>query len=368
MIRVLQVVDHMSMGGIQTFIMNVYRHIDRSQIQFDFLLHHQYDQPYYHEITELGGKLYYIVSRREGVKRNKKELETFFKKHTEYDIVHMHASSLSYLTPLKIAKKYGVKKRIIHSHSSNIAGGFIHKILHWWYKRYIYIIATDYLACGELSSKWMYGGSKVEGKTLIVYNGIDIQSFSIDAKLRMKIRKEIGITDDEIVMGHIGRFNPVKNHHFIIEIFKELLLIFPTSRLLLIGEGPLEKEVEEKVVNCGVSNRVSFLGLRTDISSLLQAIDVFVLPSFYEGFPIVAIEAQAAGVPVVMSDTISKEVVINDNVKQMSIQLSAKEWAQEILNISYNHLSDNHILYEKGFDISCTVNVLSSLYKKNYTI
>ena len=362
MIRILQIIDHMGSGGIQAFIMNVYRNIDRNQIQFDFLLHHRYDHAYYKEVEQLGGHIYYVPPRSEGILKNRKALNNFFDSHPEYQIVHMHESSLSYITPLQVASEYGVRKRIIHSHNSNIAGNQLHRALHWWHKKSVHKVATHYLACGELAAKWMYGGSKVEDNAKVVYNGIDIKSYEFNTSMRKSVRDEFGIPDNAIVIGHVGRFDDVKNHHYLVDILAAMKEIHDKSYLMLIGNGPRFEGTKHYAKELNVENNVLFLGIRGDVSRLLQGVDVFVLPSFYEGFPVVAVEAQSAGLPVLMSDTISDEVIIKENVEQMSIQLPAEKWAKRIVELSSQRITDNDILYKNGFDVSSTVKFLSDLY------
>lgn len=362
MIRILQIIDHMGSGGIQAFIMNVYRNIDRNQIQFDFLLHHQYDHAYYKEIERLGGHIHYVPPRSEGILKNRKTLNNFFDSHPEYQIVHMHESSLSYITPLQVASEYGVRKRIIHSHNSNIAGNQLHRALHWWHKKSVHKVATHYLACGELAAKWMYGGSKVEDNAKVVYNGIDIKSYEFNTSMRKSVRDEFGIPDNAIVIGHVGRFDDVKNHHYLVDILAAMTEIHDKSYLMLIGNGPRFEGTKHYAKELNVENNVLFLGIRGDVSRLLQGVDVFVLPSFYEGFPVVAIEAQSSGLPVLMSDTISDEVIIKENVEQMSIQLPAEKWAKRIVELTSQRITDNDILYKNGFDVSSTVKFLSDLY------
>lgn len=365
MVRVLQVVDHMSSGGIQAFIMNVYRNIDREVVQFDFLLHHKYDEKYCAEIKSLGGVIYYVTPREEGIKKNIKALKQFFDNHKEYQIVHMHESSLSYITPLRVARDCGVRIRCIHSHSSNISSGpksIIHRIFHWWNKKFIYKIATDYIACGDLAAKWMFGGSKAESKCTLIYNGISVKSYEFNENERIRVRKQLGLSEGTLVLGHVGRFNPVKNHRFLLGVTKEILNSVPDTKLILVGDGPTLDDIKEWALEIGIADSVLFLGVRSDVNSLLQVMDVFLLPSFYEGYPVSAIEAQASGLPIIMSDSITKEAIIKDNVLQKSIQETPSEWAAEIMALDKVRQTDNSIMIEKGLDISSTISKLMNVY------
>ena len=362
MTRILQITDHMGLGGIQAFIMNVYRHINRDKIQFDFLLHHKNAVTYDDEIEKLGGKIYYLPSRRDGILKNRKALNEFFRMHPEYQIVHMHQSSLSYIEPLIAAKNNGIKIRIIHSHSSSAPGSPIHKIIHSINRKRIAKIATHYFSCGILASEWMYKGSGIEDKVEIVANGIDLHEYTYNEDVRRTIRKELGIKDQQLVIGHIGRFNTVKNHKFLIECFSVFHKLNPSSLLIMAGTGPLLEDMNNLAFELGICDAVRFLGFRSDVAQLLSAMDVFVLPSLYEGFPVSAVEAQASGLPLIMSSSISNEVVVKENVIQIPLESGVKTWAKAIYSISLRRLEDNQILFEKGYDISNTVKYLSNLY------
>ena len=359
--RVLHVVNHMGIGGIQAFIMNLYRNIDKNEIQFDFLLHQEISESYIDEIQKLGGKVYYVPARNRGIRKNIDALNSFFKEHNEYSIIHMHESSLSYVMPLIVAKKYGVGKRIIHSHSTKSGGSKINKVLHYVNKYRIKNIATDYLACGELAAKWFYGSTNVASQCVIIKNGIDLDKFEFNPTVRMEKRCELGIQSDSFVVGHIGRFNDVKNHSFLIDVFCQLLKSKPNSFLCLAGDGSLKKAIEEKVERLGLSDNVLFLGNCRDVHRLLQAFDVVVMPSFYEGFPVTAVEAEANGVPIVLSDTITKEVQYKQNVLYCSLSDPIDIWVQTILS-NQSRIIDNTTLRDNKLDIKNTVSELKNVY------
>lgn len=361
MIRVLQVVDHMGLGGIQAFIMNVYRNIDREKVQFDFLLHRQEGNTFREEINQLGGIIHYVPARNQGFLKNKRALGVFFKEHTEYKVVHQHESSLSYIEPLIAAKRNHVPIRIIHSHNTRMGNSMIHRILHLLNARRIHRIATHYLACGKLAGEWLYGNSKVKGKFTVVINGIKLSDFEYNEEVRNKIRKGLNLCKDTIFC-HIGRFDAVKNHGFLIDVFNEIVKIEPNSKLVLVGNGILMDEVKDKVNALGLNDRVLFLGLRNDINQILQGADAVILPSLYEGFPVTAIEAQAAGLPFFMSDSVSKEALIKSNSYALSLNDTAKQWAEFIIPRVERQI-DNGIMYEKGFDIQNTIESLYKIYR-----
>lgn len=359
--RVLQIVDHMGLGGIQAFIMNVYRNIDRTQVQFDFLLHKNEGNAFAEEIEALGGKIFFVPARNKGILKNRRALDAFFKNHPEYKVVHQHESSLSYIEPLIAARNNGVKIRAIHSHSTRMGNNIIHKLLHNVNALNIDKIATHYLACGNLAGKWFYGHSKVKENFKVVINGIKLSNFEYDETARIAARNLWGIENDVTVYCHAGRFDWVKNHDFLIDIFNAIVKIDDKSKLILVGDGVLREEVEKKVIKLNLLGKVLFLGFRNDINQIMQASDAVILPSIYEGFPVTAIEAQAAGLPFFMSDTVSKEALIKSNSMAISLNETADEWAAKI-TANLNKMPDNQIMYEKGFDIESVANYLLRLY------
>lgn len=358
MVRVLQIVDCMDLGGIQTFIMNTYRGIVNLGIQYDFMTFHQRKQYFEDEIVDLGGKIYKLPARREGWYKSRKAISDFFEEHPEYQVVHYQTSSLSYLDPLDIAAKKGIPIRIVHSHSTNAPGNKLHLYLHRFNKKRIKRVATHYFACGELAEKWMFDGTGCEVK--IINNGIDVAQYSYSMSTRESIRSQLGLKD-KFVVGHVGRFSAVKNHRFLIEIFSKYVEESGDARLMLAGDGELREEMEQYAKSLGIYDKVMFLGARRDVPQLLQAMDYLVMPSLYEGFPVTAIEAQAAGLPCILSNTITKEAVLKENVKMMSINDPPVNWAKA-LNRDAKRITDNTRLYEAGYDMKETVVDLCSIY------
>lgn len=363
MIRVLHVIGSMNRGGAETFIMNVYRHINRDEVQFDFLLEAQKEGAYDKEILELGGKIFFYIPRKESIFKNKKSLETFFKKHSEYKIVHQHASSQSNIEPLKAAKKAGVPVRILHSHSTRQGGSKIHKYIHKYNQVVHKNTATRCFACSDLAGQWMYGKQNFE----IINNGIDTNKFSYNPKKRKQIRKKLNIQSDQFVVGHIGNFVEVKNHEFVIEIFKEMLKIEPSSLLLLVGDGRLKVHIQDMVNKYNLSNNVKFTGLVENPEDYLQAMDAFVFPSFYEGFPVTLVEAQVSGLPCFISDHITRSVKICDNVFFEDISDNPIVWANNILAYKekkYKRSNSIRNIIQKGFDIRHVARKLEDEYCK----
>lgn len=351
----------MGLGGIQAFVMNVYRNIDRSQIQFDFLVHKTEGNAYQDEINSLGGVMYFVPARNQGVLKNKRALDRFYKSHPEYKVVHLHESSLSYIDPLIAAQKNDVPIRVMHSHSTRMGNSIMHQIMHLYNSLSIHKTATHYLACGKQAGVWMYGHSRVKNKFQIVYNGIDLKRFEFNDKVRESMRKELGL-QESIALCHIGRFDEVKNHSFLLDVFNEIVKINPDSKLFLVGNGVLLDDIKLKVRKLGVEDKVLFLGFRNDINKLVQAADALILPSFYEGFPVCAIEAQASGLAFFMSDRVTKEALIKSNSFSLSLDLPPKDWALQIIS-NLKREVDNSEMYERGLDIKNTVDALMSIYK-----
>jgi glycosyltransferase involved in cell wall biosynthesis len=323
-IRVLHVVTYMGRGGLETMLMNYYRNIDRTKVQFDFLVHRQEEADYDAEIKSMGGKIYRLPRLNPWSVSYLRVLNKFFKEHPEYQIVHSHLDCMSGI-PLKYAKKNGVKVRIAHAHSSSQTKDIKYP-LKLLFKKKISNRASHMFACGQEAGDWMFNGAKFR----VLNNAIDAQKFIYQPNDARKIKKELGI-EDKFVIGHVGRFAPPKNHDFLIDIFNEIQMIEKESVLLLIGHGEYYQKIQEKVKQLGLERKVLFMGLQSNVAEWMQAMDVFVFPSIYEGLPVTMIEAQAAGMPCVISDKVPIECKKTDLVTQLSLELSAKEWAKQIL-------------------------------------
>jgi len=364
MIRVLQVLPGLNRGGLETFVMNVYRAIDRSQIQFDFLTNMEHGD-YSEEIEELGGHIFYIPSRNKGFKRYCANLKSFFYKHgKQYRAVHYHESSLTSLEVLYYAKKASIPVRIMHSHNSSIMGNKLHYITHFLGKFFIKKLATHYYGCSDKAIKWMYQGTGVCKKAQLINNGIKTSDFLFDSDVRNDVRSKLNISN-KIVIGHVGRFMEVKNHRFLLEIFNNLLKSNADYHLMLIGAGELENEMKIKAQTMNIGENISFLGVRKDINTLMMGMDVFVMPSLYEGLPVTLVEAQASGLPIVCSDTISMMSKITPHYFTCSLQDTIDLWCNKIetsLSFSHKRKESNDIVKKAGFDIETTVSFLSYIY------
>lgn len=360
-VRVLQIVTYMSYGGLETMLMNYYRNIDRERIQFDFLEHRKETTEYDKEIESLGGRIYRLpkLNPLSGEYRN--QAMEFFKKHSEYRIVHAHINSMSGL-PLSFAKKAGVPIRIAHSHNTKEERNFKLPIKNY-YKRQIEKFATDRMACGQKAGRWLFGGKSFS----ILNNAIDTNKFLYQKAKRKSYRRELNIHENDFVIGHVGRFFRQKNHSFLLDTFKEIHRIVPESKLLLVGEGPLQKNIQKKTLEYGLQDNVIFFGVSSKVGELLSAMDVFLFPSFHEGFPVTLIEAQTSGLRCFVSDSISDEVDITENIYRISLKKPAKYWADSLIkNREYVRSDTSKQVIHAGFDISANTEWLTNKYISLY--
>lgn len=354
-IRVLQIVTTMNRGGLETMLMNYYRHIDREKVQFDFLVHRQEEGDYEKEILSLGGNIFRVPTLNPFSPGYFKALSAFFSEH-KYDIVHCHLDCMSAI-PLFVAKKHGVKHRFAHAHSISQDNDWKFP-LKLFFKRLIPLYANKLFACGNEAGKWMFNGHPF----LIVNNAINAASYSFNSSTRKMKREELCL-NNSITVCHVGRFNYPKNHSFIIDIFNELLKIQPDAHLLLVGCGDGLTDIKNKVKNLNIENYVSFLGLRTDIQELLMASDVFLFPSLYEGVSLATIEAQASGLPCFFSDRIPIECKVTDDVTFISLEKPASYWAEQIYNYRHYIRPNNYeCIKNAGYDICDKAKWLENFY------
>lgn len=357
MIKVLQVVTHMNRGGLESMLMNNYRHMDRSRIQFDFLTHRPYDGDYGAEIRQLGGVIYHLPVLNPFGSGYRRELTRFFEEHPEYRIVHVHQDCLSGVI-LKEARACGVPVRIAHSHNANQDKNLKYPIK-LWYKRQIPRYATDLFACGKNAGDWMFGGAPYR----ILNNAIDAAAYRVNPEKRVQIRQRLHLTN-ELAMGHVGRFSPQKNHPFLLEIFAALLKKEPGAVLLLVGGGDDMPKIREKARNLGILDRVRFLGVRDDVADLMQAMDVFVFPSLYEGLPVTMVEAQASSLPCLISDRVPPECIITEGlVEALPLSAGPEAWADKILAKKNTARTDRYTeISARGFDITENAKRLQNYY------
>ncbi|MFJ7747168.1 glycosyltransferase family 1 protein [Peribacillus sp. NPDC097295] len=359
-LRILHVVVNMNRGGAETLIMNLYRNIDRSKIQFDFLTSKEgvFDS----EILALGGRVHRIPYLTDvGHFTYKKHLDTFFKKN-DYKVVHAHMDKMSGLI-LQSAKKAGIPKRISHSHNTQSEGSLPARLYKWYVGKLILPNATNFFACSNKAAQWLF--NKENKKAEILKNGIEYKEFTFSPDIRKQVRKELDILDDTFVLGHVGRLAQQKNHTFLVDIFTDYLKQKENSILILVGDGPLRADILKKVRNLKLESKVKFIGIRSDINRILQGFDVFVFPSLHEGLPVSLIEAQAAGLPCLISDDISKEVDLGIKLIQFLPIHDRSIWTAHLIEIATRQMTRNiksDSLSKQGYSISETADKIKDFY------
>lgn len=365
MIRILYVNGGpLARGGIESYMMNYYRNFDRSKIQIDFVSIGLQRGAYDDEIESLGGKIYYIPKKSKNYFAYIKALRKIFKS-TKYKIVHTHMDAMG-STVLKEAKKCNIPIRIAHSHNTqHLTNNFIKFKINEYARKNINKYATNMFACSEEAGRWLFGDKEFENGTVeIIKNAIEIDKFIFNEAKREFFRSKYKILDDEIVIGHIGRFDYQKNHRFIIEFFYELSKINEKYRLMLVGDGRLKQEVIESIKQMGIEDKINILNACDNINEIYNVFDIFVLPSKFEGLGIVAIEAQVNGIPCVLSDKVPKESKISENVKFLRID-NKELWVNTIEEIAESKLLRDYDIERSinlGYDIKVEAQKLQNKY------
>jgi glycosyltransferase involved in cell wall biosynthesis len=376
-IRILHVVGGMDRGGAETWLMHILRNIDRQQFQMDFLVHTDQHYAYSDEAQSLGSKIIVCPGRYQSWVYTS-SFKKILKEHGPYDIVHTHLHHFSGFA-LYLAKQAGIPVRVIHSHidtsSIELKAKWQRQIYtaltKWLIDRY----ATVGLAASQMAADDLLGLAwENDPRWQLIYYGIDLAPFHEPVE-RADILAEFDIPADALVVGHVGRFEPQKNHHFLIEIATEIAKREPNMRLLLLGIGSLRTEIEEKVASLGLIDKVIFAGSRPDVPQLMKGVmDVFLFPSCYEGLGIVLVEAQAAGLPCVFSDVVPVEAdVVKPLVQRVSLEKSATDWAEVVLatknkNSSVTKVSALEILSKSVFNIEVSLQELTKFYSTTVAV
>ena len=366
-VHVLVLYTVMDRGGAEAIIMNYMRNINRDIIKFDFLTNRDYRAAYEDEIESLGGKVYHMCPMYPGkFHRYKKEVREFLKEHPEYKIIHSNLEERSYL-PLKVAKKMGVPVRISHSHNRPL--GINPKLIVRYYFRFMLkFYNTHMFACGEEAGDWLYG-KKNRSNVTIMNNAVDANQYRYNPEVSKEMKKQLGIEGKKVI-GHVGRFFPQKNHDFLIDIFNEIYKKDKDTVLLLVGGGELDdalkNQIKEKVRNLGLEDAVEFLGVREDVDRIVQTFDVFLLPSLFEGLPVTMVEAQAAGLPCVISDKVPIQCDLTGNVWVVPLEESPEKWADVVLDKANNFEKRDTYqqIADAGFDIKSQAKWLEEFYVK----
>ena len=364
MIRVLHSVSNMDRAGIETMLMNYYRNIDTSKVQFDFLANKSKKGAYDEEIKKMGGRIF-ISPGLSPLKwfKYQKMVQKLLSDNPEIKVVHSHNGAFSLQAQLA-AKKSNIKNRIVHVHGTKI--DFNLKLpLKLLYKTQLKRVANNYWGCGLEAIKYYFGKKVIEDKNyLIVRNAIEEDRFIFNQEKRDEIRKKYNI-ENKFVIGNVARFMKQKNHTFTLDLFKKVHDLNDDAILMLLGEGELLDSMKEKAKKLGIYDSVMFMGNVDNVNEMYQAMDVFLLPSLFEGLPVVGIEAQAAGLKCVMSNTITKEVAITDNITFISLKAPVEEWAKVILDCKdYERKNMKQEIINSGYSIKAEAKKLQEIYEK----
>ncbi len=328
-IRVLHVLGTTNLGGAESRIMDLYRHIDREKIQFDFLVHTNKEGFFDREIIQMGGNIYRLPSFRiYNYLAYKKACRNFFKKNNDYRAVQGHMTSTASIY-LPLAKKAGIPVTIAHARSAGVDKG-LKGTLTKWLRRNLYKHCDYMFACSDLAAKAVFGeNTYARGKVVLLPNAVDTKEFAYNEVPRDEIRKEYDL-EGMTVIGHVGRFHYAKNHEFLLDIFADYYRENKKARLFLLGDGPRRSEMEERAKELKIDSAVIFAGNQNPVAPYYQAMDAFVFPSRFEGMPGTVVEAQAAGLPCLISDAITEQVKATDLVEFMSLEQNAEKWAEKL--------------------------------------
>lgn len=361
MIRILHVLGGLDRGGAEALVMNLYRNIDREEIQFDFVIHTTEHQAYYDEIVSMGGKIFHCP-RYKGKNHfeYKKWWRNFFKENPQYRIIHSHIRSCASVF-LPIAKKYGLKT-IIHSHNTSNGKG-ISSVCKRFLQYPLRYQADYFFACSKVAGRWLFGGRVIEKSNFfILKNAIKIEDFRYNKELRKKIRNELGISDACFVVGTVGRLTPQKNPIKIIEICRELHKQTDREmKFLWVGSGEMYNEIKNQIEKNDLADFIIMMGSRSDVNAIFQAMDVFVFPSLWEGLGIVAIESQAAGLMTLCSEAVPADVAVSELCEFLPLY-NVNIWVDKIMNSNQSRQDYSRQISNAGYNICNTVQWLQKFY------
>lgn len=355
-----------TVGGVEAVLWNYVSQIPTDQIQFDFINTYE-DISIGDKVRERGSQVFALPNRKKHLLAYRKALKSFMAAHAkEYSAVWLNDCMFGNIDILRLAKKYGIRRRIVHAHNSlNMGGGVSrlirHKVNSWLLRFYV----TDYWACSELAAEWSYPKDIVKtGRIRVIPNAVDVDRFSVQEEIRHKVRTSLN-AEDKFIFGHVGRFHFQKNHLFLIDVFNEIQKLMDNAILILIGSGEDEDAVKQRVSEYGLDRSVKFLGTRKDTNELYQAMDAFLLPSLFEGLPVVMVEAQASGLPCFVADNITKESDISGNVRFYPLSMGPKQWAERIVEElgCFSRKDVRKTITENGYNIERTAKDLLSELK-----
>ena len=353
----------MDRAGIETMLMNFYRHVDRTQVQFDFLANKAKPGDYDEEIRAMGGRIFVSPGYKNPVAYDR-FLTELFRKYPEYKILHTHNGSLM-LYALGSAKKNHVPVRIAHAHATSIPFDFKNGVKQCM-KPMIKYVATDYWGCSNAAGEFYFTKKRWNARHELIRNAIDVSKFTFDEAARSEIRARYGL-GDKFVVGHVGRLTWQKNQKKLLEVFAALHGMNPNAQLVIVGTGELEDKLKAQAAQLGIADAVTFAGVQTNVEAWYSAFDVFVLSSWYEGLPVVGIEAQAADLPCVFTDTITPEVKVTDRVRFCGLDDGASVWAKAIEGFPVGARGSRFDeLRAAGYDIVSEARRMQQLYLDLY--
>lgn len=362
-IRVLHILGIVAGGGVESVIMNYYEHIDRNKVQFDFIVHNDNKIDITKRVEAMGGKVFKVTPYYKNPIAFTYGIYKVIKKH-HYRIIHSNINTLSAF-PLFAAWVAGAPVRILHNHSTSSPGETKRNFMKYILRPLAKLFANHYLACSRLAGEWMYGKKMMDsGKVTVINNAIDLKKYAFNSAKRKALREKLGLTN-EFVIGHVGRFMFQKNHEFLIDVFAEAYKQNSNMVLLLVGDGPLRPAMEEKVRKLGLTGYVKFLGLRNNVQDFYNVMDLFVLPSHYEGLPVVGVEAQANGLPCLFSTKVTKETHLTHLAQFLDLATGTSKWAERIVSMKYERNEEiGEELKQAGFEINKEARNLMSFYTK----
>ena len=361
--RLLCIVSSMDAGGAETFLMKIYRELDKTKYQLDFCVSKNKPGYFDKEIRELGGKMYYVVPKSKNLFKNFFSIKKIVSQNKYSYVLRTSQQSLAALD-LLAAKLGGAHVLVYRSSNAGMSGSFLKKLINKIFHCLPNLIANVKLAPSTEAAAYVFGKKNVN-KVCILHNALDYDLYKYDINKRNLIRQKLNL-GNKLVIGHVGRFNAQKNHKFLLQIFKIVHEIEPNSCLLLIGKGELEIEIKENIKKLGIEDAVRILGVRKDVPELMLAMDIYLFPSFYEGMPNTIIEAQATGLKCILSNTITKEADITGNLTYVSLDKSAEEWANIVLSAAnYQRKNYKKQFVESGYTINSSAEkFVQEIFKK----
>lgn len=362
-VKVLQVLDYVNHNsGVSAVVMNYFSHMNHDRVQCDFLLFEKEENEISEEIVRRGGKIY-TTGKPAGksILDYRKRVDEFFAQHAgEYEVVHVHIPNAAFAV-LRSAKKYGVPVRILHSHNARGADGTIKKVRNFLLNKWGILYANQYFACGGAAGVYLYGKRKVRNHQVqVLNNAIDLERYAFCEEKRDGIRRQYGIKTDEMLLGNVGRFAEQKNQTRLLEIFAEARRTI-RAKLILLGDGELRSALEEKAQQLGIADDVIFAGVVDNVEAYLSAMDVFLLPSLYEGLPVVCVEAQAADLPCLVSATVTREIKLTDRVYFIENKETA-QWCEMLEMLAHDGAARRSGMKLDEYDIKKQAAVLEEIY------